>query len=139
MSLSNPCIIIRNDRDRARAINWIHNASDGTVVEFRKKNRSGDQNAAMWSILSQILKQRPFHNGVKMSGVLYKAVFMQALGAELVMLPTLDGDGLFPFGHRSSKLSVSEMSDLIELMLAWAATNGLTIEHFDGVEQARAA
>lgn len=126
-----PCIILRTRQDRGRAVRWIENAPDGTVVEFKQKGRSNDQNAAMWSILSQINRQRPVHNGVKMSAVLWKAVFMQALGAELVMLPTLDGDGLFPFGHRSSKLTVSEMGDLIELMLAWAATEGLTIEHFD--------
>ena len=126
-----PCIILRTRQDRGRAVRWIENAPDGTVVEFKQKGRSSDQNAAMWSVLTQINRQRPVHNGVKMSAVLWKAVFMQALGAELVMLPTLEGDGLFPFGHRSSKLTVSEMGDLIELMLAWAATEGLTIEHFD--------
>ena len=126
-----PCIILRTRQDRGRAVRWIENAPDGTVVEFKQKGRSSDQNAAMWSVLTQINRQRPTHNGVKMSAVLWKAVFMQALGAELVMLPTLEGDGLFPFGHRSSKLTVSEMGDLIELMLSWAATEGLTVEHFD--------
>lgn len=133
-----PCIILRTRQDRGRAVRWIENAPDGTVVEFKQKGRSSDQNAAMWSILTQINRQRPVHNGVKMSAVLWKAVFMQALGAELVMLPTLEGSGLFPFGHRSSKLSVSEMGDLITLMIAWAATEGLTVEHFDD-PQAEAA
>lgn len=130
-----PCIILRTRQDRGRAVRWIENAPDGTVVEFKQKGRSSDQNAAMWSILTQINRQRPVHNGVKMSAVLWKAVFMQALGAELVMLPTLESDGLFPFGHRSSKLTVSEMGDLITLMMAWAATKGLTIEHFDGPQE----
>ena len=133
-----PRIILRTRQDRGRAVRWIENAPDGTVVEFKQKGRSNDQNAAMWSILTQINRQRPVHNGVKMSAVLWKAVFMQALGAELVMLPTLEGDGLFPFGHRSSKLTKDEMSNLIELMLAWAATEELVIEHFDG-PQAEAA
>ena len=133
-----PCIILRTRQDRGRAVRWIEQAPDGTVVEFKQKGRSSDQNAAMWSILTQINRQRPVHNGVKMSAVLWKAVFMQALGAELVMLPTLEGNGLFPFGHRSSKLTVSEMGDLIELMLAWAATEGLTIEHFDGPQEVAA-
>ena len=131
-----PSIILRTRQDRGRAVRWIENAPDGTVVEFKQKGRSNDQNAAMWSILTQINRQRPVHNGVKMSAVLWKAVFMQALGAELVMLPTLEGDGLFPFGHRSSKLTVSEMGDLITLMIAWAATEGLTIEHFDNPPEA---
>jgi len=131
-----PCIILRTCQDRGRAVRWIETAPDGTVVEFKQKGRSNDQNAAMWSVLTQINRQRPVHNGVKMSAVLWKAVFMQALGTELVMLPTLEGGGLFPFGHRSSKLTKDEMSNLIELMLAWAATEGLTIEHFDDREAA---
>lgn len=127
-----PCVIIRTAADRGRAVQWVEQAPVGTVVEFKQKGRSGDQNSAMWSLLTQINRQRPTHNGIRMSAVLWKAVFMQALGAELVMLPTLDGDGLFPFGHRSSKLTKDEMSNLIELMLAWAATEELVIEHFDG-------
>jgi len=133
-----PCIILRTRQDRGRAVRCIETAPDGTVVEFKQKGRSNDQNAAMWSVLTQINRQRPVHNGVKMSAVLWKAVFMQALGAELVMLPTLEGGGLFPFGHRSSKLTVSEMGDLITLMLAWAATEELVIEHFDGPQEVAA-
>ena len=133
-----PRIILRTRQDRGRAVRWIETAPDGTVVEFKQKGRSNDQNAAMWSVLTQINRQRPVHNGVRMSAVLWKAVFMQALGAELVMLPTLEGGGLFPFGHRSSKLTKDEMSNLIELMLAWAATEGLTIEHFDGPQEVAA-
>jgi hypothetical protein len=133
-----PCIILRTRQDRGRAVRWIETAPDGTVVEFKQKGRSNDQNAAMWSILTQINRQRPVHNGVKMSAVLWKAVFMQALGAELVMLPTLEGGGLFPFGHRSSKLTKDEMSNLIELMLSWAATEELVIEHFDGPQEVAA-
>jgi hypothetical protein len=133
-----PCIILRTRQDRGRAVRWIETAPDGTVVEFKQKGRSNDQNAAMWSVLTQINRQRPVHNGVKMSAVLWKAIFLQALGAELVMLPTLDGGGLFPFGHRSSKLTVSEMGDLITLMLAWAATEELVIEHFDGPQEVAA-
>lgn len=137
MAQNNPAVIIRTPQDRGRAVRWVEQAPVGTVVEFKQKGRTGDQNSAMWSLLTQINKQRPTHNGVKMSAVLWKAVFMQALGAELVMLPTLEGGGLFPFGHRSSKLTVSEMGDLIELMLAWSAQHGLVIKHFD--EQAEAA
>ena len=133
-----PCIILRTRQDRGRAVRWIETAPDGTVVEFKQKGRSNDQNAAMWSVLTQINRQRPVHNGVKMSAVLWKAIFLQALGAELVMLPTLEGGGLFPFGHRSSKLTKDEMSNLIELMLAWAATEELVIEHFDGPQEVAA-
>ena len=129
-----PCIIIRTAADRGRALRWVTQAPFGTVVEFKQKGRSTDQNAAMWSLLTQIARQRPTHNGVKMSAATWKAVFLDALGAEITWLPKLDEPGMFAFGHRSSKLTVAQMSDLITLMLAWADTNGLTIVHFDGDE-----
>ena len=131
-----PCVIIRTPQDRGRAVRWVEQAPVGTVVEFKQKGRTGDQNSIFWSLLTQVTQQRPTHNGVRMSAVLWKAVFLQALGAELVMLPNLDGDGLFPFGHRSSKLTVSEMSDAIELIFAWGASNGVTFRENPPLEDA---
>lgn len=113
---------------------WLDRAASARMrVTFQEQKRSDAQNAAMWSLLTQIARQRPVHNGVKMTPDLYKSVFMQALGCEAVMMPTLEGDGFFSIGHRSSDLAKQEMSDLIELMLAWTAREGLTVEHFDDV------
>lgn len=118
---------------------WLDRAAAaGMRVTFQEQKRSDAQNAAMWSLLTQIARQRPAHNGVKMTPDLYKSVFMQALGCEAVMLPTLEGDGFFSIGHRSSDLAKAEMSDLIELMLAWCAREALTVEHFDADERAAA-
>jgi len=38
---------------------------------------------------------------------------------------------MLPLGLRSSKLTKREFSDLIELILAWCAENGVEVEHFD--------
>lgn len=103
----------------------------GMVLEVREAKRTDDQNSALWGLLAQIAKQRPTHNGVKMTAELWKCVFMQALGMEMTFLPTLDGTGMFPMGLRSSKLTKGEFSDLLELILAWCASEGLAVEHFD--------
>ena len=122
--------------NRHLALQGVKAAKDGWLLEIREPTRSTEQNAALWSLLSQVQKQRPNHNGVKMTPELWKAVFMQAWGVEVVFLPTLEGDGLFPAGHRSSHLTVGEMRDLIEFILAWCARAGLTITHFDEREAA---
>lgn len=119
----------RSNRNLAKA--GIDRAPDGWIIELRDAKRSDEQNAALWGLLGQVQKQRPRHNGVRMSTDLWKATFMQALGHEMLMLPTLDGDGFFPMGHRSSVLTKSEFSNLLEFILAWCAREGLTIEHFD--------
>ncbi|MDO9334986.1 MAG: recombination protein NinB [Caulobacter sp.] len=122
--------------NRDLAFRGLRAAPNGWLLELKEPTRSAEQNAALWSLLTQIHKQRKVHNGVKMTPDLWKAVFMQAWGAEVVFLPTLEGDGMFPAGHRSSHLTVGEMTDLIEFILAWCATAGLTIEHFDAKEAA---
>lgn len=118
----------------ARAHAWIEKAvreSKGMVMEVRDAKRTDHQNSALWSLLGQIVKQRPEHNGVQMDAETYKALFMHSLGREVRFVPTLDGTSMLPLGLRSSKLTKSEFSDLIELILCWAAQNSLTIEHFD--------
>lgn len=112
---------------------WVEKAlrAGDKVMEIRDRKRTDDQNAALWSLLGQIQKQRPTHNGVKMTPELWKAVFMQAAGAEVVFVPTLEDGGMFPLGLRSSQLTKTEFSDLLECVLAWTAREGLEIEHFD--------
>jgi len=130
VSRSRP-IILDRPANRDTAAQWCRTAPSGTVIEFRAPKRSDAQNAALWGLLGQIQRQRPTHNGVKMTPDLWKAVFMQAWGSEIAMFPTLDGTGFFPMGHRSSKLTKAECADLLTFMLAWCAQEGLTVEHFE--------
>jgi len=102
------------------------------VLELRERTRSDEQNDALHGLISQILKQRPHLNGLRMTKESYKAIFMHALGHEAAMLPNLAGDGFFPVGLRTSKLTVAEFTDLIEFVLSWCAEQGLEIKHFDG-------
>jgi hypothetical protein len=123
----------------ARALSLWSPDGGPWVMELREGKRTDEQNAALWSLLGQIAKQRPTHNGVKMTPDLWKAVFMDAWGAEVVFLPKLDGDGMFPAGHRSSHLTIPEFSELIETILAWTAREGVEIKHFDTDERKAAA
>lgn len=102
------------------------------TLELRPRTRTDDQNDALHSLVTQIMKQRTHHNGIRMDKALWKATFMEALGEEVRFIPKLNGDGLFPLGLSTSKLSVERFAELIELVLAWMAQEGLTINHFDG-------
>ena len=126
--MSRALLILAGKPQRDTAHRWIDNAPDGTQVEFREKRRTDDQNRLMWVELTTLTRKRPFHNGVKMSPDTYKCMFMQALGHETRFIPTMDGDGVFPLGMRSSRLTIPEMSDLIELMNAFAAREGVSLD-----------
>lgn len=117
--------------NRDKAVHGVKHAPDGWTLELREPRRTDDQNRALWGLLNQIQKQRPKHLGVQMTAETWKAVFLQALGTEMVFVPTLDGSGMFPLGHRSSQLTKAEFTGLIELMLAWCASEGIEVEHFD--------
>ncbi len=120
--------------NRQKAIQGVSAAPDGYVLELREPKRTDEQNAALWSLLNQIQKQRPTHNGVAMTPELWKVTFIQALGTEMKLLPMLEGDGFFPTGHSSSRLTKQEFSDLLELILEWCARNGISIDHFEDVK-----
>lgn len=129
--------------NRRTALAWIDRAiergrEEGRAwsMELREAKRTDDQNRALWSLLHQIHKQRPTHNGVEMTPDLWKAVFLDAWGAETVFLPKLEGGGMFAAGHRSSQLTKAEFAELLTVILAWCAHQGLEIEHFDQAEAA---
>lgn len=124
-------ILTLTKHNRAKAVIGVSNAPDGYVLELREPKRTDEQNSALHGLIAQILKQRPKHFGVAMTKESYKAVFLQALGHEGVFLPTLDGDGVFPMGQRTSQLTKAEFTALIELILAFAAREKLVVEHFD--------
>lgn len=124
-------VILNTAKDRAVAKQAIDRAPAGHAVDIKESRRSDEQNRALWGLLNQIQRQRPTHNGVKMDADTWKCVFLNALGVEMKMMPNLEGDGYFPMGHRSSQLTVSQFRDLLEIMLAWAAREGLEIKHFD--------
>jgi hypothetical protein len=104
------------------------------TLELRERTRSDEQNDALHGLIAQILRQRTHIAGVKLDKVKLKAMLMQAAGHEIVMLPTINGDGFFPMGLSTSKLTVSEFSNLIEWTLAWCAEQGIEVEHFSSPE-----
>lgn len=119
-------LILSNPTIRERAIAWIKNAPDFTRVEFKEPKRTVPQNDRMWAMLTEIAS-KALLGGNRYSTGEWKCIFLDALGQEIKFLPKLEGNGFVPIGHRSSDLSVKEMSDLMELMTAWCTNNGISL------------
>lgn len=113
----------RADRDRLKA--WIDSAPDLSRVELKGPARTGDQNALMWELLTQLAVKFRWH-GMKLSPDDYKDLISAGLKREVRMVPNIDGTGFVSLGQRTSDMSVPEMSDLIELIYAFAAREGVT-------------
>lgn len=121
--MSTLLVIVNSTSDRDQVADWARKVPDGTRVQFKAPRRTLPQNAKLWSALSDIVRQKKTINGQHFTTDQWKIIFLQALGREQELLPTLGGEGMFATGYSSSELSVQEMSDLIELIMAWGAEN----------------
>lgn len=109
---------------RARAVDWCQRLPEGTRVEFKKPRRTLPQNDKMWSMLTDVAAQLPWH-GVKLTTNNWKDIFLDALKREISIVPNIDGTGFVNIGRSSSDLGKEEMSDLIELMFEFGARHGI--------------
>ncbi|MCJ2085015.1 recombination protein NinB [Methylobacterium sp. E-005] len=120
--MSKATLILANAAVRDRALRWVATAPAGTRIEFREPQRSLDQNSKLWAMLTDVARQHE-HYGQRYEPDAWKILFLTALGKELRLAPALDGKGVVSLGTSSSKLSKSEMSDLLEFIAAWGAEN----------------
>ncbi len=115
-------VSLSSDRNRARAISLVQKAPADWMAVIKPRNRSDEQNAKLWAMLTDVAKARP--DGRAATPDVWKALFMQACGHEQVFEMGLDGRP-FPMGFRSSKLTVAQMADLITFIQQWGDERGV--------------
>lgn len=118
-------------RERAKAL--IDRAPDGFVAEVREPKRTLSQNDLFWQMLTDISVSMPM--GQRYTPEEWKPRIMQACGFECQFLPGILDGHPFPVGFRSSELTKSQMTALIDWMQAWGDEQGIKWSH----QQERAA
>ena len=104
---------------RTAICRWIMEAPDGWIVTLKAAVRNLEQNAKMWAMLHDIEQQCEWH-GIKLADEEWKDLFSAGLVKSKVV-PNLDGTGFVILGQRTSQMTKSQMSDLIELIYAFGA------------------
>lgn len=112
-------------RHRETAHRIIDSAPVGSRFSVKPPRRTIPQNDRFWAIVGEIAAAKP--QGRTMTPEQWKCVFMDALGMKATWVPSLDGEGVVNTGYRSSRLSKSEMSDLMELATSYAAQHGIEL------------
>lgn len=92
------------------------------TVTIKTETRSTAQNSILWSILSDVSKQVEWH-GQKLDDEAWKDMATAALKRQRVV-PGIDG-GFVVLGTRTSKMTVAEMSELIEFLHAFGDERGV--------------
>lgn len=114
---------IVGDTQRAFAKRLIDAAPIGWVMKLAAETRRDAQNRKLWPMLADIQRQVPGFDTYSTEDIKHR--FMNALGTEMRFLPTLEGEGVFPVGMRSSTLTVAQFSALVELLYAFGAKHGV--------------
>ncbi|CAN7396124.1 recombination protein NinB [Neorhizobium sp. LjRoot104] len=119
-------VVINGPDDRQRIATWARNVEPGTVVTFRKKSRSTEQNAKLHAMLGEVAKQVEWH-GQFLDPDDWKDMFTASLRHARVV-PGIDRGTYVPLGMHTSTLTIEEMSNLIELIYAFGAEHGVVFK-----------
>jgi hypothetical protein len=125
--MSRALITVKGSAERERAAKWAMQAPFGTRIEFKATKRTIPQNDRMWAMLTDVATQVVWH-GKKLKPDDWKLVFLDALKRELRIVPNIDGNGFVNLGRSSSDLTKNEMSDLMEIIMAFGAQHGVQFQ-----------
>jgi hypothetical protein len=98
------------------------------VVDVRPETRSLEQNALLHAALSDIASQLEWH-GKKLNIEVWKrlcvASWLRERKESPDLIPALDGNGFDVIYEKTSKLSTTQCSDLVEWCFAFGVENGV--------------
>jgi len=97
-------------------------AGNKLVLTIEQEKRSQEQNALMWSVLTDLSKQLMWH-GEKLTKDEYKDLLTAGLKKQRA-IPGIDG-GFVVLGTSTSKMTKQEMTDLITLAHAFGDERGV--------------
>ena len=92
------------------------------VLTIEEQKRSTEQNALLWSVLSDLAKQVQWHSE-KLTKEEYKDLLTAGLKKQRA-IPGIDG-GFVVLGSSTSKMTKAEMSELITLAHAFGDERGV--------------
>lgn len=123
-------IALTSPYQRERAKRLVDQAPDGWINETREPRRTNEQSEKMWAMLTDISHAKPLDRRHTPDD--WKAIAMNACGWECQFIEGLDGRP-FPQGFRSSQLTKSQMSTLIDWLQAFGDEHG--VQWSDPAEQ----
>lgn len=96
--------------------------------------KSLQQERLYHSLINQIAKQAMLH-GSRWNSESWKRFLIDQWAHESgemasisKVMPSIDGQRVVQLGHQSRRFTKEQANSFTEFMLAWAATNGVTIE-----------
>lgn len=119
---------LRTAQAKQSAITAIQSVAldQNLAVRIVKKSRTLEQNSKMWAMLTDVSRQVVWH-GRKLTPENWKDIFTASL-KKMDVVPNLDGDGFVILGQSTSKMTIAQLADLITLIEAFGAENGVVFK-----------
>lgn len=115
---------LAHDTARRLAAAQCEIAPDGYIVEIKPPTRSLMQNSRLWALLTDVASQVVWH-GRKLDQESWKHIFTSSY-KKMDVVPNLEGTGFVALGLSTSKMTKGELNDLMTLIEAFGAQNGVT-------------
>lgn len=116
--------ILAHTEARQRVGMFASTCPEGWRVTFEPPRRNADINAALHAKLGEIAAAVPWAGKLRSIEVwkrLLVAAWMRETGAQVEMLPALDGHGVDIVYSPTSQMSQAQVRDLLGYVDAWAA------------------
>jgi hypothetical protein len=110
--------ILAHDKARIGASSLCMTADEGTVVQFKPKTRSLEQNTRLWRMLTDLSKQVQWSVDGKLQYLSpedWKDICTAGLRKNQSVAQGIEG-GFVLMGQRTSKMTVGEMKELQDFM-----------------------
>ncbi len=117
---------LSHDNARRNAAQSCMSAPDGYMVIVQPRSRSLDQNACLWALLTDLSRKLQWPVDGQMVSLTpeeWKHVMSAGLKRHQRVAMGIDG-GFVVLGQSTSKMTKAEMSELLELIHAFAAERG---------------
>jgi hypothetical protein len=120
-----------DEADRGRVASVVARCPEGWVVTIKPPQRTSGQNRLLHSALADIANQVIWH-GERFDLSVWKrlctSAWLRECGDHSLLVPALDGHGLDIIFEKTSHLSISQLSELLEWCYAFGAENGVTFK-----------
>jgi hypothetical protein len=117
-------------KQRQAALDAVRNAPEHYIVEIKPKTRSIDQNSLLWALLNIAANNVLWPVNGKAVYLLpedWKDIFTASLNQENRISKGVRG-GFVMLGKSTSKMSVAQMTELIEFIYSFLAEQGIDVQ-----------
>ena len=119
-------IMRENHPVKNRAVEAIRRAPDGYIFTLQEPTRTLAQNALLHVLLNRLVISDYRWHGYQMGMEDWKNFFSAAIHGQKAV-PNIEGTGFIILGKKTSKMTIREVSEMVEMVKCFATERGIDL------------